>query len=1032
MKKITLLVFLLLFTIQTYAQEHISQKIESLKINIENAERQLAGINSNKKIYKKKKEKLICDYFDLALIYYEKKYIDSANLLLQKIEDMMDYTISNYLVYINDLAYYYYDTKQFEKYEQISSKWVRYFDEIIKVKDVRYHSALISLARSYYCNRKYKEAEDIALTIINDENASDYALREAYSALALISSSTNKERDLLMYFQKLLGKTDNTKDRVIIMNGIINICRHIGDLENALLWNEQLLHESKDTLLYLQNKQQFAFHVFDLIGDIEIAAQQANFRMREFGGNSIEYAIGLINLAETLSHSEPKDTLQIYSLTEDALDILFTIADKNEITTYRNELYTASQNFVAIGEYEYALDIMDSYFIPLDNMYEPTPNFDLISQHIINYFKEYLLGANILSKMGDPQVAIDAYSDMIKILKNSKSDKDINLSIKEILLNLSKLYLRNSNYSAAEKTLSEALQIEIENSYLGQINNIAILLELSNLYYKTKEYHKSAEIKIKELNTFQLDICNKWQYLNEMQRAKYWSLVSLSFLDKAPPIFYKSNSAETAKEFFSLLLFSKGLLLNSSIALGDIIAESEDLQLISKYNYLLDIQNQLDKSKYASDSLKQLKENLEYELIKESKLFGDYTKNLKLKWHDVQTQLTLNDVAIEFVDFSIPETDSLMYAALILKKDWPAPKMITLFEKKELDALTDVGPSELYDNQLGKPISNLIWTPLAEYLAEGDNVYFSPSGALHHLAIESLPLADGRLASEKYNLYRLSTTKQLCYEHPERAYNKAVLYGGLTYDLDDEIMKEQSRAYSEHRDKYAMRGFESDSSNRAGWNLLSGSKEEVENISVALKKRGIKATLFEEAKGNEESFRALSGEKNNIIHIATHGFFFPLQEVRRKEYFNMLGDNAPVVDNSMRRSGLIMSGGNKAWRGEQIPDDVEDGVLTAQEIMSLDLRGADLVVLSACQTGLGEVSGEGVFGLQRAFKKAGAQTLIMSLWIVDDKATGLMMSEFYAQLLSGKSKREAFLEAQAKVKAKHEAPYYWAGFIMLD
>ena len=144
----------------------------------------------------------------------------------------------------------------------------------------------------------------------------------------------------------------------------------------------------------------------------------------------------------------------------------------------------------------------------------------------------------------------------------------------------------------------------------------------------------------------------------------------------------------------------------------------------------------------------------------------------------------------------------------------------------------------------------------------------------------------------------------------------------------------------------------------------------------------------------------------------------------------MSHNNQP--DNSLKRSGLILAGAQKAWLGEPIPDDVEDGILLAEEIATMDLTGTDLVVLSACETGLGEITSEGVFGLQRAFKKAGVQTLIMSLWTVEDEATSLFMREFYKQWLGGKSRHDAFIATQKFMQNKYADPYYWAGFIMLD
>ena len=137
----------------------------------------------------------------------------------------------------------------------------------------------------------------------------------------------------------------------------------------------------------------------------------------------------------------------------------------------------------------------------------------------------------------------------------------------------------------------------------------------------------------------------------------------------------------------------------------------------------------------------------------------------------------------------------------------------------------------------------------------------------------------------------------------------------------------------------------------------------------------------------------------------------------------------------MSRSGLLMAGSMSYLDNEQIPDNVDDGILTAREISRLDLTTASLVTLSACETALGDITGEGVFGLQRGFKKAGANSILMSLWKVDDEATCMLMTEFYRNWIGqGKSKHEA-LELAKEAVRKHpgwEDPKYWAAFILLD
>ena len=129
-----------------------------------------------------------------------------------------------------------------------------------------------------------------------------------------------------------------------------------------------------------------------------------------------------------------------------------------------------------------------------------------------------------------------------------------------------------------------------------------------------------------------------------------------------------------------------------------------------------------------------------------------------------------------------------------------------------------------------------------------------------------------------------------------------------------------------------------------------------------------------------------------------------------------------------------MAGANNALSGKEIPEDIDDGILTASEIANLDLRGTDLVVLSACQTGMGDIGGDGVFGLQRGFKKAGVNSILMSLWDVDDEATQILMTSFYQNYLKGMSKQEALLQAQKSVRETpgFEDPEYWAAFILLD
>jgi CHAT domain-containing protein len=377
------------------------------------------------------------------------------------------------------------------------------------------------------------------------------------------------------------------------------------------------------------------------------------------------------------------------------------------------------------------------------------------------------------------------------------------------------------------------------------------------------------------------------------------------------------------------------------------------------------------------------------------------------------------------------------YAALVLRKGWQNPKFVPLFRKDQIDEFVKRDPNQIYSKGfVGKEIRNLVWSPLEEFISAGEHVYFSGSGILHQLAIENISYDDSTTLGDRYQMHRLSSTKELVNQKPESKNQNVALYGGIKYDLPVDQMIASSKFYEREDDFLSLRGIDQDTTTRRGWQFLPGTLAEANEVSRILDESRYQVSEFIGDTANEESFKNLSGKRTGIIHIATHGFFLPTEQSKRNPFIQMRFDddrsyNVGYVD-PMLRSGLLFAGGNRAWLGDSIPDTIDDGVLTAKEISHLDLRETDLVVLSACETGLGDVSSEGVFGLQRAFKQAGAQTIIMSLWNVKDEATKYLMTNFYSYLMQGMSKREAFIQARNNCREKYQDPASWAAFIMLD
>jgi CHAT domain-containing protein len=247
-------------------------------------------------------------------------------------------------------------------------------------------------------------------------------------------------------------------------------------------------------------------------------------------------------------------------------------------------------------------------------------------------------------------------------------------------------------------------------------------------------------------------------------------------------------------------------------------------------------------------------------------------------------------------------------------------------------------------------------------------------------------------------------------------------------------MKKESERYPNYSNSAVDNGLALRSiSNRGTWGELNATKDEISRIKEILKENGIVTQTVTESFANEESFKALSGKSPDIIHLATHGYY--ISSRKKASVSSFLSQITPYSEKEryMQWSGLLMAGANNAWNGKFTLENVEDGILTADEISRLDLSKTQLVVLSACETAKGVIDPvDGVYGLQQAFKKVGVGTIVMSLWKIPDEATSLLMNSFYAALISGNEKHNALKKAMQEAQLKYKDPYYWAGFIILD
>ena len=512
-----------------------------------------------------------------------------------------------------------------------------------------------------------------------------------------------------------------------------------------------------------------------------------------------------------------------------------------------------------------------------------------------------------------------------------------------------------------------------------RIDYAKVVYRLSELYYLLNDYENAIKNIMEVFPIMRGELAKSFFQLEDNERADFWNKYYYVFSESLPRMCYSSPNPTFSWLMFDATLLSKGILLNT--------------------------------------------ERVRKKLLQNEASVEDFGKPFFLNWRDIRAKLKDDDIAIEIVKVSLYNKKPA-YVALTIRRQYEWPRMTTLFTEDEIKQV----PDTLYYQC--KEMTNLVWTPLLPELEGIKNIYFSPSGALYNIGIEYLP------GMEDFNIFRLSSTRELVTGKRIRTGNSAVLYGGLDYyaklDTLNRSLATPNDTFVEHID---VKGINI----RGGRNRLPHTKEEVENIATELRKANWTCLLDTMSLGTEESFKSLSGMGTNTLHIATHGFYYTPEKANETGYKFLQLDNqtASAEDKALTRSGLIMSGANLVLEHKELPDNIEDGILTAKEIADVDLRGLDLVVLSACQTGLGDISqGEGVFGLQRGFKKAGANTILMSLWKVNDKATKTLMIQFYKNWLMGYSKRNALRLAQKHLReiegGKYNEPKYWAAFILLD
>jgi len=584
----------------------------------------------------------------------------------------------------------------------------------------------------------------------------------------------------------------------------------------------------------------------------------------------------------------------------------------------------------------------------------------------------------------------------------------------KVLNDLGNFYRMQGKFAEAEQVLTESLSIRSSVLDANHPDYVKSEEDLGILYWKKGELQKAYGNLQSAMNKSLDFISRYFPPMSEAEKTKYWDILQPRFQR-----FYnycldaQASNPAIIHDMYNYQIATKGLLLNSTNKIKMAIFNSGNADLIKDYMAWLDKKEAL--ARYYSLSKEDLKDqkidlaNLEKEandmersLSQRSSDFSQGYSNEKISLQEISPLLGETEAMVELIrirSFDKDFTSDSKYAALVLTKN-AQPNLVVLDNGNQLETRY----AKFYRNAIQQKIADQysydqFWARIEPALTGKKTIYISPDGVYNQINLNTLKKTGGDFVISKFDLAIIGNSKDL-------------------------IGLKAAKPLEPKKDAFLL-GFP----DYGGASVVSlpGTKIEVEGISKILKSTGYQVSLSEQVEATESKIKSLKGAA--LVHIATHGYF--LQDA---ESGGVGVDTENAKNNPLLRSGLLLAGAAKTMSGEVLPnlESNDNGVLTAYEAMNLNLNGTDLIVLSACETGLGDVrAGEGVYGLQRAFIVAGAKAMVMSLWKVDDAATQALMTNFYNNLSKGGNKLKAFKQAQQQLMLKYKEPYYWGAFVMI-
>lgn len=559
-------------------------------------------------------------------------------------------------------------------------------------------------------------------------------------------------------------------------------------------------------------------------------------------------------------------------------------------------------------------------------------------------------------------------------------------------------------------TLKESLDaLEQGGEYLGKLHTARSLGTVAGCYARLGDYNNAAEYYSQYIPALREALTEDFLLKTPKERELTWKRELDNIREMNAMIASVPNNPELYSRMSSLIyegqLLSKGILLSSEVEFDKVLERYGTKQMKAQYAEIKKNLNTISKMKEGHEptddilALIRKTDAMQLALARESAEYDDFMNYLRISSADVLQAIGDDAAAIEFVTL---DTDILsdhdMVAAAILSNEYPSGIVIPLALVKDIREMIEAD-DKFADSKYGEAF----WSNILQAIGDKKKIFMAPDGLLNNIGIEYLMVGDKPL-SEQYEISRLTSTRETTRRHVPASIRIASLFGGIDY-LGEGVRASDKQAYAADR-AYSGPVFA----------YLENTRKEVDEIYGILNRHTEKTFEYSSTKASKEEF--LSQDKIGslgLLHIATHGKYTDPGKT----------DDLDAMDHSIL-----------AFAGASLNPNLKEnaGIVTASEIARMSLHDCELVVLSACESGLGKLGNDGVFGLQRGFKNAGVKSMIVSLCEVADESTADMMIEFYRNLFAapGISKREAFRKAQSKIRGKYPDDPTWASFILID